>query len=200
MKALNYILFYCSKALRVLGNVILAAILLTITAGIISRYVFGKPFTWTEELSTLLMVSLGYISAVVVTVEKKHIVADFLVANAPPHFKHGVSVFSNVVAICVFVFICVSSSHMLFPKIIYRTPALGIPRSVFYWPIFSTCAFMIFAVVVDILNGIFPGYNVVEIAAKKEAELAIRQGLKEAAESEKAMDEFLQQAAPRSKL
>lgn len=177
------------------GNVVLAAMLLTITAGIVSRYVFGRPFTWTEELSTLLMVSLGYLSAVVVTVEKKHIVADFLVANAPRSFKRIVSVFSNVVAICVFTFICVSSSRMLFPKIIYRTPALGIPRNVFYWPIFFSCAFMILVVVTDILNGIFPGHNVVETAVRKEAELAMQRELKDAAESERSIDEFLEHTA-----
>ncbi|MCR4402314.1 MAG: TRAP transporter small permease [Firmicutes bacterium] len=172
MSALNYAVYYCNKVLRIVGNLILAAILLVITAGIVSRYVFRNPFTWTEEISTLLMVSLGYVSGAVVTIEKKHVVADFLISNASPRFKRAVSFVSKVLAVAVFTLICVSSYHMLLPKIVYRTAALGIPRNLFYWPLFSMCVVMIFAVLVDILNEIFPGRDTV-VKLTRERDLSV---------------------------
>ena len=70
MKVLNYLVFYLTKVLRIIGNITLIAIIITITLGIVSRYIFSKPFTWTEELATFLMVNLGYISGAIVTVAK----------------------------------------------------------------------------------------------------------------------------------
>lgn len=191
MKVLNYIVLYGDKILKVLGNIILAAILLVISAGIVSRYVFGSPFSWTEELTTFLMVNLGYISGAIVTIAKKHVVADYFIAKAPPTFQRIVSFVSRIVAIAVLLLICVSSYQQLLSRVAYRSAALGIPRTLFYVPLFSMSLFMVFAVVVDILNDIFPGYNIQDMAAKKEAELARREELLQTEESQEKMDAFL---------
>jgi TRAP-type C4-dicarboxylate transport system permease small subunit len=166
LKLLNQIVFYATKILQVIGNIVLAAILLMITAGIISRYIFGQPFSWTEELATFLMVIFGYTSGAIVTVAKKHIVADFLINKAPPKFQRVVAVFGQVLAIAVFLLICIGS-YPLLARSPYRTAALKLPRHLFYIPVFSLSVFMAFAALVDILNGIFPGY---EIKAEKDGE------------------------------
>jgi TRAP-type C4-dicarboxylate transport system permease small subunit len=194
LKVLNYIVFYLDRILRIIGNLILSTILIVITLGIISRYVFNAPFTWTEELTTFLMVNLGYISGTIVTIANKHVVADFLIAKTPPAFKKTMAIFGKLISICVFLLIAVSAYQQFVTRAAYRTAALGIPRPFFYAPLMVMCSVMVFVVVVDILNEIFPGYNIREIAAKKEAELALQEEMRMAEESEKEMDEFLQTA------
>lgn len=193
MKLLNYIVFYGNKILRIIGSIVLATILLSISAGIISRYVFGAPFSWTEELATFLMVNLGYISGAIVTIEKKHIVADFLISKASQRLQTAVSFLGKILAIAVFALIFVSS-YQLLPKAAYKTAALGLPRNLFYAPLFSMSAFMIFVVLVDILNDFFPGYNIQEIVVQKEDQLMMEEELKEAREAEKQIDTFMRQS------
>jgi TRAP-type C4-dicarboxylate transport system permease small subunit len=191
LKVLNYLVFYLTKILKFIGNITLIAILLTITLGIVSRYIFSKPFTWTEELATFLMVNLGYISGAIVTVAKKHIVADFLVQKAPQKLRTIVVFLSKFIAISVFMMIVLSSYRMFTSTSVYRSAALGLPRQIYYIPLFSMSAFMIFAIIVDILNEIFPGYNIQEMAIKKEEELAIKEELMEAKEVKEKIDVFL---------
>ena len=161
VKLLNKIVYYGSKVLTFIGNIVLITILVVILAGIISRYVFGKPFSWTEELSTFLQEYLGVISGAIVSISNKHIVADVLISKAPPKMRKIVGVFSQVLAIVVFLFICISSYPML-ERSLYKTPALGLPRHLFYVPVFYLSVFMVFVIVVDILNAIFPGYALQE--------------------------------------
>lgn len=193
MKLLNYVVFYSNRILRIVGSIVLAIIMLTISAGIISRYVFGTPFSWTEELATFLMVNLGYISGAIVTIEKKHIVADFLVSKASQRLRTAISFLGKILAIGVFALIC-ASSYQLLAKSAYRTAALRLPRNLFYVPLFSMSAFMIFVVAVDILNDFFPGYNIQELVVQKEDQLMIEEELREAREAEKQIDAFIRQS------
>lgn len=198
MKILNYIVFYSNKILRVIGSIILATILLSISAGIVSRYVFGAPFSWTEELATFLMVNLGYIGGAIVTIEKKHIVADFLISKAPPKLQTAVSFLGKLLAIAVFTLIC-SSSQQLLARSAYKTAALGLSRNLFYVPLFSMSAFMIFVVLVDLLNAIFPGYDIQAATVREEDQLLMEEELKEAREEEKQIVDFIQQSAEAEK-
>ena len=193
MKILNYIVFYSNKILRVIGSIILATILLTISAGIVSRYVFGAPFSWTEELATFLMVNLGYIGGAIVTIEKKHIVADFLISKAPPKLQTAVSFLGKLLAIAVFTLIC-SSSQQLLARALTKLQLSGSQESILR-ALFSMSAFMIFVVLVDLLNAIFPGYDIQTAAVQQEDQLLMEEELKESREEEKQIVDFIQQSA-----
>lgn len=190
MKVLNQILYWCYQIIQVIGAIVLAAIMLIVTAGIISRYFFNSPFSWTEEVTTFLMVYLCYISAALTTVQKKHIVADFFITKAPQKFQQAVSVFSRVLMIVFFVVVCISILQLL-PQLTWKSAVLEIPRKYYYLPVISMSAFMIFAVFVDILNSIFPGYDIMANINRKhdEAEKAAEQA--DAAAMQEKMDAFL---------
>lgn len=193
MKALNKIVFYLTKAIRIIGTLILCGIILSVTAGIVSRYVFNKPFSWTEELTTFLMVYLCYFSAYITTVDKKHIVADFLIAKAPEKFQKIVSIFSKILMIVFFVVVCISVIKVL-PTLVWKSGVLEIHRRFYYYPVFAMCACSAFAVCVDILNDIFPGYNLIDEEIAKEEALAKEQERLEAEEMQKNMDKFMEEA------
>ena len=191
MILLNKFVFWCNKIIGVIGCLVLSAIMLLITAGIISRYFFNSPFSWTEEVTTFLMVYLCYISAALTTVAKKHIVADFFIGKAPEKFQKAVSYFSRGLMLLFFLVVCISVAKLI-PQLTWTSAVLEIPRKYYYLPVFSMCAFMFAAVSVDILNDIFPGYDII---SQENARIQEEERQKEQEEAEviqKNMDAFLE--------
>ncbi len=194
MKPLNQIVYWINFALRKLGAAVLATMFLTITAGIVSRYIFDSPLSWTEELVCFLMVYLCYISAAITTAEKKHIVADFLVAKAPDSFKRVISIVGRLLMVVFFV--CVSISIMeLLPTLVWRSGVLLIHRRFYYYPILVSCVVMTFDVVVDILNDFFPGYDLIAQKKEQEAKADKEAEDKESIEIQKNMEDFMAASA-----
>lgn len=194
MKILNAIVYWVNWAMRKIGAIVLTTIFLSITVGILSRYLFNKPMSWTEELVCFLMVYLCYISAAITTAEKKHLVADFLIAKAPPLFRKIISVISRLLMILFFVVVCISILELL-PTLVWRSGVLLIHRRFYYYPVLVSCIIMTFDVVVDILNDIFPGYDLIQKKKEEAALLAKQQEEAEALEIQKSMDDFMAESA-----
>lgn len=193
MKILNLIVYYGNKILKFIGVIILLAIFMSITAGIISRYIFNAPLSWTEEISCLMMVYLCYVSAALTTIEKKHIVADFFIAKAPEGFKRFVSILSRILMIVFFV-VVVCSTLQLLPTLVWRSAVLDIPRKYYYLPVWTMSIFMAYTVAVDILNDIFHIENIMD---EENARAAKEEQRKEREETEKIqqdMDSFMREA------
>ena len=189
MKALNYILFYGTKLFKAISCLALAGLMLIITAGIISRYIFDDPFSWTEELCTLLMVILAFSSAMIVTASKKHIVADFLVSKAPVHFQKVVRIIGNFLAIAFFVLVSISVVKTI-PGLTYVSASLHISRKVYYIPLAVGAVFMCYAEIVQVLNEFHPGYDIVAEEDRKEAERLKMEESAEAKELQTDMANF----------
>lgn len=194
MKILNAIVYWVNWAMRKIGAIVLTIIFLSITVGILSRYLFNKPMSWTEELVCFLMVYLCYISAAITTAEKKHLVADFLIAKAPPLFRKIISVISRLLMILFFAVVCISIVRLL-PTLVWRSGVLLIHRRFYYYPVLVSCIIMTFDVVVDILNDIFPGYDLIQKEKEEAALLAKQQDEAEALEIQKSMDSFMAESA-----
>lgn len=194
MKALNLVVYWVNFSMRKLGAAVLTVIFLSITAGIVSRYMFNSPLSWTEELVCFLMVYLCYISAAITTAEKKHLVADFLIAKAPENFRKAVSVISRILMIVFFVVVCISIIELL-PTLVWKSGVLLIHRKFYYYPVLVCCIIMTFDVVVDILNDIFPGYDLIKQKEEEEAIKAKQIEEAEAMEIQKSMDEFMAESA-----
>lgn len=194
MKILNAIVYWVNLAMRKIGAIVLTIIFLSITVGILSRYLFNKPMSWTEELVCFLMVYLCYISAAITTAEKKHLVADFLIAKAPPLFRKIISVISRLLMILFFAVVCISIVRLL-PTLVWRSGVLLIHRRFYYYPVLVSCIIMTFDVVVDILNDIFPGYDLIQKKKEEAALLAKQQEEAEALEIQKSMDSFMAESA-----
>lgn len=194
MKILNAIVYWVNWAMRKIGAIVLTIIFLSITVGILSRYLFNKPMSWTEELVCFLMVYLCYISAAITTAEKKHLVADFLIAKAPPLFRKIISVISRLLMILFFAVVCISIVRLL-PTLVWRSGVLLIHRRFYYYPVLVSCTIMTFDVVVDILNDVFPGYDLIQKKKEEAALLAKQQEEAEALEIQKSMDSFMAESA-----
>ncbi|KUO49295.1 MAG: hypothetical protein APF76_15950 [Desulfitibacter sp. BRH_c19] len=115
-----------------LGAICLAIVIVTITLGIISRYVFNSPFTWTEELGVFLFVWIAFFGAAVSTAKNKHVAIDLLPQKLSPK---TVIILEFVLNLFILVFLCVMIFGAIKLQTMTRTHfsvALNIPRSVYY--------------------------------------------------------------------
>lgn len=193
VKALNKTVVCLYKGIKFIGTLVLIAIFLVITAGIVSRYVFNKPFSWTEEVATFLMVYLCYISAFLTTVRKKHIVADFFISKASEKFQKAVGVFSKVLMLVFFAVLAVSVIKLI-PTLVWRSGVLDIPRSAYYLPVWTMSLLMAFSVVVDMINDFIPGYNYMRMESERQKQIEREQEAAETAAMQQNMDSFMHAA------
>jgi TRAP-type C4-dicarboxylate transport system permease small subunit len=75
-----------------LATEIPAAVLVTIEilvllAGVVSRYVFNQPLTWTDELASILFLWLAMLGAVIALRRDEHMRLGVLIARAPPRWR-----------------------------------------------------------------------------------------------------------------
>jgi TRAP-type C4-dicarboxylate transport system permease small subunit len=94
------------RAEIVLAVSMFAFIVAIIAAQIFIRYIFGKPLTWAEELASLLLIYLTFLTADIVYREKGHISIDYFVNFLSPKAK-------AVVAIGVYLLIAVFMIYLI---------------------------------------------------------------------------------------
>jgi TRAP-type C4-dicarboxylate transport system permease small subunit len=193
VKALNYFVFWGYKIIRPLAGISLLAIFISITVGIVSRYIFNSPVTWSEELCTFMMVNLCYLSAAITTARKKHIVADFLISKAPVKFQTVSKYFSSVLQLVFFV-VLFYSIILLLPSIGWKSPVLNISRQAYYYVAAVATVYMFVTVVTDIVNDIVPGYDLVKKENEKLLRLEKEKMDAEKAKMEEDMDAFMKEA------
>jgi TRAP-type C4-dicarboxylate transport system permease small subunit len=141
-----------------IGAFILAVIMLTVLAGVVSRYFFNMPFSWTEELVTTAMVYLCYTCAPLATISKSHVVADFLKSVVPKKVEKPLSVVIRLLEIFFFVVVAISCARYI-PGRTFRSATLRLTRPMFYAPILIGTSVMVIFIVLDLFNDFFPGYN-----------------------------------------
>lgn len=141
--------------LRAIGAICLLGIVLTITAGIVSRYFFGAPFTWTEELATVLFIWLSFMGAGAVAGKRSHVAVDFLTSKFSPQLKNGVRIICDILIIILLSVMFLGGIKLL-PRMTHVTVALGIPRYLNYIPVTVSSFYMILVYVEDLIMFFFP--------------------------------------------
>ncbi len=172
VKTLNYFVLVSYDVIKNIAGLVMAATILIVTAGIISRFFLGQALSWSEELCCLLLIWLCYLSAALATVTKEHVVADFLSASLPEGMQR---VLRTVIRVCEVIFFATVSYSVLvlIPSLTNVSAALRIPRVWYYMPVLVFGAYMALVIIVDLLNDFVPGYDFFgQRKAKREAELA----------------------------
>ncbi|MDR2945460.1 MAG: TRAP transporter small permease subunit [Candidatus Adiutrix sp.] len=151
MKVLKLIVDWGAKIQLHIGAAALFAIVVSMTAGVITRF-FGHPFDWTEELCTVLFVWLSFMGAGVAAQQRRHICVDYIVAKVSPKAARTVKIVT-LILVLVFLVVLFGGAVKFLPKTIYaRTVALGIPRTVSYIPVAICSFYMFFAYLYDLLT------------------------------------------------
>ena len=101
--------------------------ILILFAGVVSRYVFHAPLTWSDELASILFLWLAMLGAVVAFRRGEHMRMSVLVARAPPRLGVFFEAFAAAVAIAFLALILQPAIEHAADEAIVLTPALELP-------------------------------------------------------------------------
>ena len=189
-KFLNRFIIISYDIIKNLAGVVIAATILIVTAGIISRYAFDNALSWVEEVCCLLLIWLCYLSASLTTVAKEHVVADFLSSSLPENISR---VLRTVIRVCEVIFfgVVAYSVSVLIPKLTNVSAALSIPRFWYYLPVLTFGSYMALAIIVDMINDFVPGYDYFGQRKAREDERRAEEERRENEAMLKRVDKFM---------
>jgi tripartite ATP-independent transporter DctM subunit len=147
--------------------------ILVLLVGVVSRYVFNRPLTWTDELASALFLWLAMLGAVIALRRAEHMRLTFLVGIAPPHWRRFIETFAlMVVAVFLVAMIAPARAYIALQWFII-TPALEIHDG------FRVAAIMVgmMLMLVIVIARLIERATVVEAAAALAAILVVALGL-----------------------
>lgn len=130
---------------RLLGVLITSLIILTLSAGVVSRYVFNRPFFWTDEFARILLIwsiligaALGFRKGSTTD----HIRMDFFVSLLPENFRKITDRIVLVVDVVFCVVILLIGIRFFVQTLSFRTAAMDISKGYIHitLPIFAFMA------------------------------------------------------------
>jgi TRAP-type C4-dicarboxylate transport system permease small subunit len=153
LKLLDRIIRVGDKLYVTISVLLLMALVITVSAGVISRYFFNAPFVWTEELVTVLFVYISFLGAAVASARHNHVAVDLITSKAAPKTKNLIGVIANFL-IMVFLAMVIIGAVILIPQMLTHTSvALNIPRTVYYLPVLASSLLIFFVHLVEIIKG-----------------------------------------------
>jgi tripartite ATP-independent transporter DctM subunit len=94
--------------------------------GVISRYVFNSPLTWSDELASILFLWLAMLGAVIALRRAEHMRLAFLVGLAPPRLRHTLDTLATMVVAVFLIAMIGPAREYVEVQWFITTPALEI--------------------------------------------------------------------------
>lgn len=128
-----------SKVKKIVDSVIDKTVLLLLlilvivtSAQVISRYVFGKPLVWSEELARYVFVWIVFLSTSIAFRLNKHMTADFFVMLFPAKVQKFFSIIVSLIIavfLIIIIYICPNIIQLTFMQ---TSATLSIPLGFVY--------------------------------------------------------------------
>lgn len=137
-----------------IGTVIFILLMLILTLQVFSRYVFGRSFTWTEELGTIMFIWLVYLGSCAAVLEQRHLRIDLILGLVKGNVKKFFLIFSNIVTLlfCAYIIFPLTKIIMTLARRGSSTPLMGFPNW-FAYSIIPVCmALMVIRLLQDTKN------------------------------------------------
>src|ERR1700693_89214 len=90
---------WLARVTEIPAAILVAVEILVLLAGVISRYVFNRPLTWSDELASILFLWLAMLGAVIALRRAEHMRLNFLVTHAPPRWSAFIDTLTTLVVI-----------------------------------------------------------------------------------------------------
>ena len=113
-------------ATEVPAALLVAVEILVLLVGVISRYVFNRPLTWSDELASILFLWLAMIGSVIALRRSEHMRLAFLVGLAPPRWRRFLETFATAVVAVFLVGMIAPARDYVEVQWFITTPALEI--------------------------------------------------------------------------
>ncbi len=114
-------------------EVVSAALMLNVTvlllAGVISRYVFGKPLVWSDEVVSISFVWLTMLGAAIALHRNEHLRLNLFVDMLPPRLRDFVHALALVAIAALLLALLKPAYEYMQDEWFIRTPALDMPNS-----------------------------------------------------------------------
>ena len=117
---------------EILGSVLLVAMCLVAIVQVASRYCFSSPFSWTEEVCTILFVWITFIGASLALKTSEHFAVEVIVEKLPAKLRLPLKLLSCTLIILFSVLLLGFGIRFTGRGLESITPALEIPRAVPY--------------------------------------------------------------------
>lgn len=115
-----------------IAALLLFIILSTMALQVFARYVFGAPFSWSEEVARLSLIWLTFISAAFVMAQGRHIAVDMISSRLGDRGKFLIECFSYIVVAAACLLLLIGGAKFIWYVGKVGSPALGVPKSLWY--------------------------------------------------------------------
>lgn len=133
---------------------LMLVMVVVITAQVISRYVFGNPFTWSEELGRYTFVWMSFLGMAAGMKYGSHIALDVLEKKLNGVSQKTLVLFNNLL-LTVFGVLLTYSGFMLFEVGSRQTsPSLGLPMQFVYLVIPISGIILLYFVISNMIQGL----------------------------------------------
>ena len=157
LKALDKFIKIGDFVMVKLGASFLLLIVISITAGVVTRYVFNSPWSWTEELAQMLFIWISFLGAAVASARKKHIIVDVFVLKWNEDTRRTVSIITNILVLVFLAVVCIGGwelgARMI--KQGHVSADLDMPKSWYYIPVLIASFYIAVVHVGDLIRDIF---------------------------------------------
>ncbi|HAM80900.1 TRAP transporter small permease [Ornithinibacillus bavariensis] len=120
------------KVLYYVLGLLMLAMVLAITAQVISRYIFGSPFTWTEELGRYTFIWMSILGMAVGVKTLGHIALDILLKSVRGNVKKVLQYIINILVAGFGVLFTFSGIKMMEIGSGQNSPSLSLPMEFVY--------------------------------------------------------------------
>lgn len=151
-----------------IGTILLIAMFVLLNLQVLSRYVFNHALTWTEELSTIMFVWLGYLGASSAVFKAQHLRIDIVLNLFKGTAKKVVLILTDLItmAFCVIMVPPLVEIIHHFEELGTKTLVLRIPKDLIYWVLPFALLLTIIRFAQEIVRIIRMPPNEVKIAGK----------------------------------
>jgi TRAP-type transport system small permease protein len=115
-----------------IAALLLFIILSTMATQVFARYVFGAPFSWSEEVARLSLIWLTFISAAFLMAQGRHIAVDMVSTRLGNRGKFLIECFSYIVVAATCLLLLIGGAKFIWYVGKVGSPALGVAKSWWY--------------------------------------------------------------------
>lgn len=117
---------------EIVGSIFLVAICLVATVQVTSRYLFERPFSWTEEIATYLFVYLTFIGASLALKKNDHFAVELFLDRFSQKIRILIKMSISVLVFSSSAIVLWYGTRMAIRGWHIKTPALEIPSTIPY--------------------------------------------------------------------
>jgi len=135
---------YCVRNIEeAVGTVFFLVMVVSVSIGVVFRYVFNHPLIWTEEIASFAFLWGVFMGSAAAAKKHSHIVVDTLIILTPKMFQRVVGILTGSLVVAMLAAVTILGLQYAYSQRNTSTEAIEMP--VFWWalavPTFSTLTF-----------------------------------------------------------